>query len=230
MSVKRVARKTGRPAKVPGEKGTKEKIFDAAVDLLAERGYDRVSVREIGQAVGITEAAVYKHYASKDAILEAVFTYVETRLYTPPAPESLDELLEALPFEEILESMPRFMLADPYMPKIMRIMFGEMNHNEKIRGYLRTEIFERPVDEMEILFRKLAEKGKIKPCDPRAMSTLFISLLVYWYFETFLLGDDEPEGNDPGEKTTLAQIKFFVDLLKPEGNRIEETCDQEVAR
>jgi AcrR family transcriptional regulator len=229
MGVKPRKVKTGRPPKVPGEKGTKEKIFDAAVELFAEKGYDRVSVRDIAGAVGVTEAAVYKHYASKDAILEAVFAYVQTRIYTPPAPGSLDAIVEALPFEEILESMPRFMLADPYMPKIMRIMTGEMNHNEKIRGYIRREIFERPVDETEILFRKLAEKGKIKPCDPRAMSTLFISLLVYWYFQTFLL-DDGVRANDRSEKTTPAQIKFFVDLLKPEGDRNEETGDQEVAR
>jgi AcrR family transcriptional regulator len=229
MVVKPRKVKTGRPPKVAGEKGTKEKIFDAAVELFAERGYDRVSVRDIARAVGVTEAAVYKHYASKDSILDAIFAYVETRLYTPPAPESLDALLADLPFEEILESMPRFMLADPYMPKIMRIMFGEMNHNEKIRGYIRGEIFERPVAEMEILFRKLAEKGKIKPCDPGAMSTLFISLLVYWYFETFLL-DDIAGASDRGDRTPPAQIRFFVDLLKPEGDRIEETDDRRMAR
>ncbi len=81
MSVKRVARKTGRPTKVPGEKGTKEKIFDAAVDLFAENGYDRVSVRDIARAVGLTEGAVYKHYSSKDEILESIFAYIEGRIY-----------------------------------------------------------------------------------------------------------------------------------------------------
>ena len=36
-----VKRKTGRPVKVEGEKGTKEKIFDTAVELFAESGLRR---------------------------------------------------------------------------------------------------------------------------------------------------------------------------------------------
>jgi AcrR family transcriptional regulator len=57
-----VKRKSGRPALVPGEKSTKEKIFDAAVELFAERGYDGVSIRDIAKAVGIRESSVYKHF------------------------------------------------------------------------------------------------------------------------------------------------------------------------
>lgn len=219
MSAKRRTGKTGRPMKVPGEKGTKEKIFDAAVDLFAEKGYDGVSIRDIGRAVGITEGAVYKHYASKEAILESIFAYVEGKIY-PKAPEaSIDALVGTFSFREILESMPRSMMADPQLTSITRIMIIEMYHNEKIRNYVRRELFERPVDETEILFSKLMEKGKIKHCDPRAMATLFISYLVYWYFEIFVFSYGEPLGPGRNETMAQAQIGAFVDMLEPEGNR-----------
>ncbi len=219
MSVKRKTGKTGRPVKVPGEKGTKEKIFDAAVDLIAERGYDGVSIRDISRTVGITEGAFYKHYSSKEEILESIFAYVEGRIY-PQAPEaSIDALVDSLSFREILENMPRAMMSDPHLTKITRIMIIEMYHNENIRNYVRRELFERPVDETEILFRKLMEKGKIRPCDPRALSTLFISYLVYWYFEAFIFSYGVPL--DPGhiEKEMQAQISLFVGLVGPEGSR-----------
>lgn len=216
MSVKRVKPKTGRPVKVPGEKSTKEKIFDAAVDLFAEKGYDGVSIRDIGRAVGITEGAFYKHYSGKEEILESIFAYVEGRIY-PQAPEaSIDALVEAFSFRELLESMPRSMMADPHLTRITRVMLIEMYHNEEIRNYVRGELFERPVDETEVLFKKLMEKGKIKPCDPRALSTLFISYLVYWYFQTFIFNYGKPLDLDRNVKTTQAQIQLFVDLLQPE--------------
>ncbi len=215
MSVKP---KTGRPVKVPGEKDTKEKIFDAAVDLFAEKGYDGVSIRDIGRAVGITEGAVYKHYSSKEAILDSIFTYVEGRIY-PKAPEaSIDALVDSVSFREILESIPKFMMADPHLARITRIMVIEMYHNEKMRDYVRRELFERPVDETEILFIKLIEKGKIRPCDPRAMSTLFISYLVYWYFEAFIFGYGEPMDSGRNDKIIHAQIGSFADLLEPEAH------------
>jgi AcrR family transcriptional regulator len=219
MSVKRLARKTGRPAKVPGEKGTKEKIFDAAIDLFAERGYDHVSVRDIARAVGLTEGAVYKHYSSKDEILESIFAYVEGRIY-PQAPEgSVDAMIEALSFEEIITSVPRFMIADQHLAKITRIMLIELYHNEKIGNYFRRELIQRPIDETEVLFRKLMEHGKIRPCNPRTVATLFITYMVSWYFQTFILNYGEWD-SDRIEKTTMAEVKLFADMFKPEAGKI----------
>jgi AcrR family transcriptional regulator len=219
MSTKGRSGKTGRPIKMPGEKGTKEKIFDAAIDMFAENGYNGVSIRDISHTVGITEAAVYKHYSSKEEILESIFAYVEGRIY-PKAPESsIDAIVDALSFEEILESMPRYMMADPHLKKIMRIMLIEMYHNEKIRDYVRRELFERPVDETEILFRKLMEKGKIRKCDPRAMAAFFISYLVYWYFEMFIFSYGELLDVGRIETESQARIKSFADMLKPERKR-----------
>jgi AcrR family transcriptional regulator len=216
MSVKRVRPKAGRPVKVPGEKGTKEKIFDAAVDLFAEKGYDGASIRDIGRAVGITEGAVYKHYSGKEEILGSIFTYVEGRIY-PKVPEaSIDAIVDSLSFREILESIPQAMMADPRLTRITRIMLIEMYHNEKIRDYVQRELYTRPVDETEVLFRKLMEKGKIKPCDPRAMSTLFISYLIYWYFEVFIFSYGKPMDTGSNEKMAQAQIGSFVSLLEPE--------------
>lgn len=218
MSVKRVKPKAGRPVKVPGEKGTKEKIFDAAVGLFAEKGYDGVSIRDIAWGVGITEGAVYKHYSSKDEILESIFTFVEGRIYPQVPEESFDAIAETLSFREILESIPGAMMSDPQLTRITRIMLIEMYHNEKIRDYVRRELFERPVDETAILFKKLMEKGKIKPCDPRALSTMFISYLVYWYFEVFIFSYGVQSDLDRVDKELHAQIDLIVELARPEGS------------
>ena len=218
MSAKRGKPKAGRPVKVPGEKSTKEKIFDVAVDLFAEKGYDGVSIRDIGRAVCITEGAVYKHFSSKEEILESIFAYVEDKIY-PQAPEgNIDVLIGSLSLREILEGIPGAMMADPQLTKIMRIMIIEMYHNEKIRNYVRRELFERPVDETAVLFKKLMEKGKIRPCDPHAMSTFFISYLVYWYFEAFIFSYGKPRDLERNAKAAQARIKSFADLLEPEGH------------
>ena len=217
MSAKRAKRKTGRPVKVPGEKGTKEKIFDAAVNMFSERGYGDVSIRDIARAVGITESAVYRHYSSKDEILESIFAYIEGRIY-PRAPEgSIDAMVDALSFGEILESIPNFMVADQYLAKTTRIMLIEMYHNEKIGNYVRRELFERPIAEMENLFEKLIEKGKVKPCDPRALATMFISLLVNWYIQALILNYDEHLDIGRIEKLSRDQVELFVGVFKPEG-------------
>jgi len=44
-------------------------VVAAAARLFHERGYRGTSIEEIGTAVGMTGPAVYRHFASKDAIL-----------------------------------------------------------------------------------------------------------------------------------------------------------------
>jgi AcrR family transcriptional regulator len=55
---------------------TRERILDAAVELFGRQGYSRTSVGEIEAAAGLVprSGALYKHFASKRALLEAAVT------------------------------------------------------------------------------------------------------------------------------------------------------------
>jgi len=51
---------------------TRQDILDASLVLFAERGYDKTSLREIAEQVGVTKAALYYHFPSKEEILVAL--------------------------------------------------------------------------------------------------------------------------------------------------------------
>ncbi|HEY0817076.1 MAG TPA: helix-turn-helix domain-containing protein [Pseudonocardia sp.] len=53
---------------------TREQIRDVALELFAERGYEKTSLREIAERLGVTKAAVYYHYRTKEEILESLFS------------------------------------------------------------------------------------------------------------------------------------------------------------
>jgi AcrR family transcriptional regulator len=61
-------------ASVIGEKteATSERIRAVAAELFAEHGYGETSLREIAERLGITKAALYYHYRSKEQLLEAI--------------------------------------------------------------------------------------------------------------------------------------------------------------
>lgn len=58
----------------------KQRILDAAADLFARKGFHSVSMEDIGEAVGITASAIYRHYDSKTAVLVAMFDRVIDQL------------------------------------------------------------------------------------------------------------------------------------------------------
>lgn len=54
------------------EPSTKDRITEAALRLFSEKGYLGASLSDIAKQVGISKAALYKHFASKQEILDHI--------------------------------------------------------------------------------------------------------------------------------------------------------------
>jgi AcrR family transcriptional regulator len=52
---------------------TRGHIQHAALDLFTEQGYEKTSLREIAERIGVTKAALYYHFKTKEDILTALF-------------------------------------------------------------------------------------------------------------------------------------------------------------
>src|SRR5690606_10727595 len=68
---------TGRPLGSVGdspraEPGTRERIQQVALELFTENGYEATSLREIAERLGVTKAALYYHFKTKDEIIESL--------------------------------------------------------------------------------------------------------------------------------------------------------------
>lgn len=59
---------------------TREQLRSVALQLFAEKGYDGTSLREIAERLGVTKAAVYYHFRSKEEILVSLIEDFLTEL------------------------------------------------------------------------------------------------------------------------------------------------------
>jgi len=57
-----------------GERDTRESMIEAARELLVNGGFEALSMRKVGQAVGVSATAIYRHFEDKDALLSAAVT------------------------------------------------------------------------------------------------------------------------------------------------------------
>src|SRR6478735_12021641 len=55
-------------------------LLSSAAHLFATRGFDGVSIEDLGSSVGISGPAVYRHFASKQAVLAALLVGVSEGL------------------------------------------------------------------------------------------------------------------------------------------------------
>ncbi|MES2092339.1 MAG: TetR/AcrR family transcriptional regulator [Actinomycetota bacterium] len=59
----------------------RQALLDAAARLFAERGFDRVSMEDLGSAAGVSGPAVYRHFPGKQSVLAALLIDVSQGLF-----------------------------------------------------------------------------------------------------------------------------------------------------
>ncbi|WP_049567829.1 TetR/AcrR family transcriptional regulator [Streptomyces sp. SBT349] len=57
----------------PRRSDTRQRIQDVALELFAEQGYEKTSLREIAERLQVTKAALYYHFRTKEDILVGLF-------------------------------------------------------------------------------------------------------------------------------------------------------------
>jgi TetR/AcrR family transcriptional repressor of nem operon len=99
---------------------TREKILDAAQDLILDRGYVGMTVEHVLAQVGITKGAFFHHFKTKDDLAKALlrrFADKDTRIYSEARERaeklSDDPLQQMLIFIRLFEEMFEG-LTEPY--------------------------------------------------------------------------------------------------------------------
>jgi AcrR family transcriptional regulator len=177
---------------------TKEKIFDAAVDLFSLKGFSNVPVRKIANQAGIREGSIYNHYKNKEAILDAIIDYFKGEMAkTNLTSEEEAALMQKGP-EVYLEMGAQIFMSrinSPQFGKIWRLVLMESYHNDKIREFFRKELLEEPLAGWEYIFQTMMEKKMIKPVNPRTLAYEYWSFVIFLLFDYSILNYEEDFGS-----------------------------------
>lgn len=203
--------KMGRPVSEEGKKHTRARIFDAAVDLFSENGYEATSVRQIAETVSLTESAVYRHFKNKEAIIDAIIDFAHSFIFTPlPVEQNPGEAGTGSVFRGLLCPLPGIILSNPQIMKINRIIYIEMFRSRKIRSQFRTDHVDSALDYSEALFIRCMKKGTLRPCNPRSLARIFNAFRADWAFQNFIM---EPE-IAKSEEEMLNELEGPLSLLE----------------
>lgn len=92
-----------------------ERILGAVLDVLAEHGVDKLSIRTVAHTAGVSPAQVQYYFRTKRDLVRAGFTYASNQFLAVVAaaePRLLSELvLQWLPLDEARERRARVWLA-----------------------------------------------------------------------------------------------------------------------
>lgn len=153
---------------------TKEKIFRIAIDLFSKNGFYGVSIRDISRKVGIKESSFYKHYGSKDELLDMIFEYFNAEFAKVQTPIKDDEILKTIDPVVFLKrafQLFRDHVDTPLMDKIYRIVVMEQFRDSRAKDIL-LNLYEKPLPVMEHYFHLMLSQKEGRPYSPRVLATL----------------------------------------------------------
>ena len=155
------------------------RILDAAVRVFAAQGYDASRVGDIAKEAGVAYGLVYHYYASKEAVLEAVFREAWGRLLAAVAlaEESGEDAAEQL--ELVVKIVLRAWRDDP---DLVRLLVSEVTRNPHIQDEL--DEIGQAFASLERMVRRGQADGTFRAeLDPR-----FAAWMLYGALEEVLTG------------------------------------------
>ena len=106
------------------DEGSAARILSAASDLLAEEGYEALSMRKVAAKVGLSQAAIYRHYADKAELVAMIVEAGYSRLRSMV--EGLDEEI-ADPEELIAEGIRAYVGFARESPRLFKaVLFQDI--------------------------------------------------------------------------------------------------------
>lgn len=176
----------------PVQGGTqRQHILDTALMLMAQRGVDGTSMRDLATAAGLNVASLYHYFPSKRDLLVAVLEergFIEDLAGSSPASLTRDP---ASGLAGLLDDMLQSMLE---VEDFVRLMLGEVMRGDVTAYGVGAELFSATQASLE---RWLAdsEPDLCEGAGPAAAARLLRATLIGIFFEHLagvMEGDDEP--------------------------------------
>ena len=119
---------------------TRERILQVALELFGRQGYEGTSIRNIADRMGMTKAAIYYHFPSKENLLADILTPAMTRVGQVLAtadPVSTSEQRRALVIALVdvvgdVGPQVEVMLSDPAVGAHLRTLTGDSSLPQKV--------------------------------------------------------------------------------------------------
>ena len=190
---------------MPQNNDTRERLIDATLELISEKGYLGASTREIASKAGVSELTLFRKFGKKEKLFEEV---LKTHTFLPRLRELL-ETVEELPCEKVLEIVGiKFIETLKERRKLFRIMITEINtYPDKVRETF-TKFIANTGNELKGYLEELQSSGKIRQINLDIAAMMFFRILVN-FFQT----EEIIKGRDISQEEIIDTVKQYVDLF-----------------
>jgi len=161
---------------------------ETVIALAAEQNPSEITTASIAKRMGLTQGAIFRHFTTKDAILEAVMEWVAEKLLSGQEKVLQAGLSPLVALEAIFLAHIDFVAEHPGVP---RILFGELQRGESTAAKLMAQsLIRRYAERVRQLLEEGKECGEVDTSlESEAGAILFIGTVQGLVMQSMLAGD-----------------------------------------
>lgn len=171
---------------------------EAVVDLAAEQNPSDITTAAIAKRMGLTQGALFRHFPSKDAILEAVMAWVAERLLARVDLAVQDQPSPLAALEAVFTAHINFVAEHPGAP---RMIFGELQRpGASLPKKMVQTLIQRYSERVRQMLERGIAAGELQAeLDVQAAAVAFIGAIQGLVMQSLIAGDAERMRRDaPG--------------------------------
>jgi len=135
-------------------------IIDAAIRIIANQGFQELTTKHLAESVGVSEASLYRHFASKIDLIHKILEYFQTLAH-----EAMGSINTTI--SEPLEQVKAFIINryNLFMqkPELAKVMFSEeiFQHDRSLAEH-NLSIMHIHRDQLLVSIQKAQESGELR--------------------------------------------------------------------
>ena len=184
----------------------RQQIVEAAIDLFSRKGFRGTTTREIAEAAGISEAMIFKHFATKQELYSAI---IEAKSETEELLASAARAASRKDDPGVFRSVGLKMMEQTEKdPSLMRLLLFSALEGHELSDIFFGSRVKRLHEFLSNYIRARIEEGAFRPVDSLVAARGFIGMTVHYLLIHELFGVKRPPRSSPEEV-----VQTFVSMF-----------------
>lgn len=164
---------------------TKEKLLDAAIRVINERGEAGLRIDELLEEVDVTSPTLYHHFGNREGLI----VEAQAERFLRSSRVGVSEIIEAFNESRTVEDLKKAVrLAVSYRGDTSRVEYRLQRLNALGAAYARPDLATRIVDAQESVVREIAEAMRPFQMNGLMRADVNLEMVVAWYYGALLGG------------------------------------------
>ncbi len=188
-----------------------DKLFQSAIKVFANKGFEACTMTEISEAAGISRTSLNYHFGSKEKLWYMGIDFLAEKFITKfNENKELNKGLDPLPLLKVtIRQIVRF---NANYPEFISLSYSSLNKKDQRSKYIIEKFSIPTFDLTKDIFKQLRKEGKIKLLSKQDQSAILLGMTSFIFANAYMIKNvfkQDPFDEDQISEFTDSVIEIF---------------------